>query len=300
MERISPTLGPGDGHSFWEIYTLNDTLINNKIYRVVATRNLCQLWPDLQGNLNPNPLINTNEFIFGGIREENKKVYFLKFNSDPAWSILQSQLRGFSLDQEHLLYDFDVTPGDTIHYSDLIFKSIVNGDTTIYIEKNFSNIIKQISPVQGHKRYEVANSSAFSFPWETGTLIEGIGSSYGFFGSYDSFLSYLICFEINGEALLFDQECDPCDGYVSTKNIDELSELQIYPNPTTGRLNITSQTNFEIDEIKILDSVGKLMQAERYSSNNIELDLSNFYSGVLFIHITFTNGYEQVKKVVKQ
>jgi hypothetical protein len=283
-----------------EIYTLNDTLINNKSYRIVATRNLCQLWPDLQGNLKPNPLINANEFIFGGIREENKKVYFIKFNSNPAWSIFQNNLRGFNLDQEHLLYDFDVTPGDTIHFSDLIFKSIINGDTTIHIQKHFSKIIDQINPVQGHKRYEVANSSAFSFPWETGTLIEGIGSSYGLFGSYDSFLSYLICFEINGEALLFDQECAPCDGYVSTNNIDELSELQIYPNPTTGRLNITSQTNFEIDEIKIMDSVGKLMQANKYSSNHIELDLSNFYSGILLIHIKFTNGYELVKKVVKQ
>ena len=300
MESVWPVSGPEDRYAFWEIYTLNDTLINNKIYRKVATKNLCELVPDFQGNLHYNNSINTNEFIFGGIREENKKVYFLNFNQEPQWTILQPRLKSFSTDEEHLLYDFDLTLGDTIHFSDLTYYTVTNGDTSYFTKNYFTIVIDQLSSIQDHIRYEVTNSSAYAFPLETGTLLEGIGSSYGFLGSYDSFLTELRCFEINGEVLIFDQNCSPCAGYVSTNKIDELNKLKIYPNPANSSLNVRSHTNSKIKEIQILDSVGRLLRVNKYSSKNIQIDLSSFCSGIIFLHIKFENGYEQVKKVVIQ
>jgi Secretion system C-terminal sorting domain len=298
MERVNPVLGPEDGHSYWEIYTLNDTLINDKVYRKVATRNLCEQWPDSQGNLQFNNSIVTDEFIFGGIREENKKVYFLRFGEAPQWPILQGRIKNFSLEEEHLLYDFDVSPGDTIHFSDLTSSTITNGDTSYFTANFFTIIIDQIAPTQDHKRYEVTNSSSFAFPLETGTLMEGVGSSYGFFGSYDSFLTFLRCFSINEEIMFFDQNCGPCSGYVSTNDVEELRKFKIFPNPTSSNLNVVSTTNFKIKEIEIYNSVGKLLIANKYSSNEIQLDLSGFYSGIFFLYIKFENGDEQIEKVV--
>ncbi|HZV70300.1 MAG TPA: T9SS type A sorting domain-containing protein [Saprospiraceae bacterium] len=276
MERTHPVPGQGDGHSFWEIYTLNDTLINNKIYRKVATKNLCRKWPDMQGNLHYDYSIVTKEYIFGGIREENKKIYLLRFTPYPQWSLFQQNIPPFNLEEEHLLYDFDVTPGDTIHFTG----------------NYFTIIIDQIASSQNYKSYEVTNSSAYYFPFETGTLQEGLGSSYGFFGSYDSYLTDLICYTIN------DHNCAPCTGFVSTDNIDVSGNLKIYPNPANDILNVISESDFLIEEIKITDSTGKLLGVRKFSNHTIQLDLSGFPAGIIFLHIILRTGFNQVQKVV--
>lgn len=298
MQRVTPHLGANDIFSYWEIYTLDDTLIQNKVYRKVATKNLCHLTPDLSGKLHNSTTLNTNEFVFGGIREENKKVYFLRFNQAPQWGTLQYKGMNFNPDEEYLLYDFDVMPGDTIQFGEVRFVSIVNGDTT-YTTRQYSTIIrKELTSEQNHKRYEVTNSHVFAPPHETGILMEGIGSSYGFFGVYDSYLTYLMCFELDGESLIYSYKCNPCAQYVSTENADEDLLLSLYPNPTNSRIEISSNSNTKIKEVKILDSVGKWLSARSYSSERITLDLSDYAAGIFFLRITLDNGKVLVKKVV--
>lgn len=298
MERVIPVIGPEDAHSYWEIYTLNDTLINNKIYRKLATKNICELFPDFQGNLQLNNEINTQEFVFGGIREENKKIYFLKFDQKPEWTLLQSRINNFTPGEDHLLYDFNIIPGDTIHYSGLTSFTVINGDTTYSTTNYFSIVTDILSPVQGHNRYEVANSSAYAFPFEAEPLLEGIGSSYGFFGSYDSYLTYLICFSINDEILLFDHECEPCSEILSKKTTANLVDLKIYPNPVKNELFINNTTNLKVEQIKIVDITGKLILTKRQLSNNIRIDFSTIQRGTLLLYIKFENGFELIKKVV--
>ena len=281
MKRTTPVLGAGDGQAYWEIYTLNDTLINDTLYRKVATRNLCEQWPDLNGNLHYNNSIRTEEFILGGIREENKKVYFIRFHA-PPWYLLQYNWPAFSLGSEHLLYDFDFLIGDTIYFTNNYFTIIVDS----------------LPPVQNHNVFEVINSGTGSFPWETGKLIEGVGSSYGFFGAYDSYYTQLLCYSINGVVTFYGINWTPCAGFVSTDDVDDMDKLLIYPNPSNGSLNIESEPNNIIKEIKIIDSLGRLLSVNKYASSIIQLDFPDMYSGIVFLNIKFDNGMESIKKVV--
>ncbi|MEL6670356.1 MAG: hypothetical protein AAFP08_15400, partial [Bacteroidota bacterium] len=59
MQAISPVIGSEDGQSYWEIYTLDDTLVADQVYRKIVVRNICELWPDFEGNLQLNTTINT-------------------------------------------------------------------------------------------------------------------------------------------------------------------------------------------------------------------------------------------------
>jgi len=108
MSRVNPIIGPEDGHFYWENYTLQDTLIGDKTYTILARRNLCSLSPDMSGELHPDPTLNTNEMIVGGLREENRKVYVIHFDTNT----------------EQLLYDFDIAVGDTIHFTPTVFTII--------------------------------------------------------------------------------------------------------------------------------------------------------------------------------
>ena len=282
MYRIYPVLGPGDGFAEWEIYTLGDTMINGIIYKIIATKNHCYSFPEHNGD--PYYLnVNTNEFVFGGLREENKKVYLLRFNIAPQWELLQGLIKNFKLDTEYLLYDFDVTPGDTIHFAD--------NKSTIIKAKSFDK--------ENHTVYEVKNNTSFSYPYDTGSLIEGIGSSYGFFGSYDSFLSYLSCFTIDGSALIYNS-CKTCKGYITQVEEQSVDVLEIYPNPTIGTIHVKSVANTKINEIQIYDAVGKLLEKNQPYSEEAILDISNYKRGFLLITVKLDNGQLQVRKLVLQ
>lgn len=300
MEEISPVLGAGDGHAFWEVYTLDDTLIANEVYRKVAVRNLCELWPDPNGELQPNLSLNTNEFVLGGLREEDQKVYFLRFDQEPAWRLLQGTVNRFDAGEEYLLYDFDISVGDTTHYSDLEFFTISNGDTSFFTSNHFTIIDEELQPLEGHRRYEIRSSTAFAYPFETGGLTEGMGSSYGLFGSYDSFLTYLTCFTVNGEVMLADGNCNPCDGLVSTQDLDDSESIQVYPNPVRSVLQIRNAGGPAIEEIRIVDQLGRILiiDKEVVDSEILELEMSTLPVGLLFLDIIYENGKRQLEKIV--
>ncbi len=300
MEGINPVLGSGDGHAFWEVYTLDDTLVANEVYRKVAVRNLCELWPDPNGELQPNLSLNTNEFVLGGLREEDRKVYFLRFDQEPAWRLLQGTVNRFDAGEEYLLYDFDISVGDTTHYSDLEFFTVSNGDTSFFTSNHFTIIDEELQPLEEHRRYEIRSSTAFAYPFETGGLTEGIGSSYGLFGSYDSFLTYLTCFSVDGESMLVDGNCNPCDGLVSTRDLEEVEQIQVYPNPVQSVLHLRNTGGLAIEEIRIVDQLGRVLRRDKegMDSEILRLDVSTLPAGMLLLEIIHENGKRQLEKIV--
>ncbi|MDD3702416.1 MAG: serine hydrolase [Bacteroidales bacterium] len=86
-----------------------------------------------------------------------------------------------------------------------------------------------------------------------------------------------------------------------------LSDIQIYPNPTTDKIQISvGQTTFseiQVIQVELFDLYGKLM--ERYTikmadfrNNRTEMDLSKLSSGTYLIHIR-TSDQLVVKKLIK-
>jgi hypothetical protein len=69
-------------------------------------------------------------------------------------------------------------------------------------------------------------------------------------------------------------------GNTSTNELTE-TNINIYPNPSTGVININ--TNETIENINILDINGKLVH---HQTNNSPIDLSQHAKGIYFINIT--------------
>ena len=74
-------------------------------------------------------------------------------------------------------------------------------------------------------------------------------------------------------------------------------KIALYPNPARTILNIDNITNTSIQNIKVLDVLGRLVLQENDPTNQI--DISNLSAGLLFVQIETDEG-SFVKKVIKE
>jgi hypothetical protein len=158
---------------------------------------------------------------YGAIRNDtlNKKVYFLSGGWDPDYEMT-----------EILLYNFDLQVGDSIKISCLNPDEITHIDSVLYCN-------------QYHRRYNTSTGEH---------LIEGIGSEYGFFPLNCPLASgWLICYQE-----LENTECDDCNPFTLSSVIYS-EQFNIYPNPTTGFLQIEPVQ--DIESLQIFNIHGKLV-----------------------------------------
>ncbi|MFM9987640.1 T9SS type A sorting domain-containing protein [Flavobacterium sp.] len=78
------------------------------------------------------------------------------------------------------------------------------------------------------------------------------------------------------------------------------SKIAIFPNPTTGIVNIKNEANLLIESIDISDINGRTIKVVSPKNiSNIEVNISDLTSGVYFMNIK-TNEGSTIKKIVKQ
>jgi len=66
---------------------------------------------------------------------------------------------------------------------------------------------------------------------------------------------------------------------------DETSLFSVYPNPTTGNVNIEADNLQNYSLIIISDELGRIIKTEKIESNNMSIDLSDKNPGLYFIEI---------------
>jgi len=92
-----------------------------------------------------------------------------------------------------------------------------------------------------------------------------------------------------------------CNNGCSTVGIDELpsSTINMHPNPTTGLLSITLEEG-HATSLAIRNSLGQILLSDKTSSTNqIELDLTNYPTGIYFLQFE-VDGQVITKKIVKE
>lgn len=198
-------------------------------------------------------------------------------------------------DQEYLLYDFDVSAGDTIHGIWVVPSVPAFGDTTtMYI----SGVDTISIGGQERKRIGVQNLSSMGGPsghW----WIQGIGGSDGLL-------------ETIGEPILdvvYGIECMSSNdtvwwawgpvgepGNCSPNSVTELRAVQtvVAPNPGTGLFTLSGPTlPFEVI---VFDPHGR----EVLSTHDSSLDLSAHPAGLYMAVVTTAQGRRSVRLVVQR
>jgi hypothetical protein len=95
---------------------------------------------------------------------------------------------------------------------------------------------------------------------------------------------------------------EPCD----TNGINEngIVDITLYPNPTTGMVNVQFTTNneqWENAEIQVLDVYGRLLQTvETCHGASLQIDLSQYATGIYLVRWVNGGKVMVVRKVVKE
>lgn len=89
---------------------------------------------------------------------------------------------------------------------------------------------------------------------------------------------------------------------IGLNNIENTNLISIYPNPTSGKINIIYKSNeSSMQKIILLNVLGeKIVEKTIKNENEIFLDLSPYSSNIIFMEILLSNGEKFVKKIIKK
>ena len=77
-------------------------------------------------------------------------------------------------------------------------------------------------------------------------------------------------------------------------NLDQ--QLALYPNPTSGMINLQKPDALQVNQVRIYNALGQLLYSQNYSET---VDVSKFSKGILFFQIETEQGIIN-KKIVKE
>ena len=135
----------------------------------------------------------------------------------------------------------------------------------------------------------IAQAGFVSYNWNTGAITATISVNQA--GTYSVTIT-----DVNGCSNMDEIAVvtDPCLG------LNELtSNLNIYPNPTTGFINIDFGRNISNGLIQLFDSKGSLVLSSIADGTSYNFNLTTFSNGVYYIRLVDQDQVQQIK-VIKE
>ena len=85
---------------------------------------------------------------------------------------------------------------------------------------------------------------------------------------------------------------------VTQEKLNDTSlNFSMYPNPSSGRVNI--QLEGQIEFIRIFDIKGQLVHTERYPRGNVSIDLSHVQAGMYQVEVSSELGIEHKTLIIE-
>ncbi len=130
----------------------------------------------------------------------------------------------------------------------------------------------------------------------------GLNGLYGFLATGDATFTNLNTNEtllsVDGSESFSTKTINFCIEGTTESTIETATAMSIFPNPTSGMLNVTS--NEEIDSIEIFNSVGNIVVSCNVAGNSSAIDMNNLPNGMYFVRVSTSKGIETVKVVLER
>jgi hypothetical protein len=224
-----------------------------------------------------------------------KKIYAA---TEPLWDdwYLQGAYREDVAEQT--IYKWNGT------FDDLVYKfSVEEGDIFTISPMGFPTemLVSSVgtTTVNGNLRKTIS----FEYEWYTEVWIEGVGSSLGVLNpatNFPDFNPVLTCFYVaNNLAYDNPNEDTDCDLFLSV-DTEELSSLNAFPNPSTGKFRLSVSPELTFMPYEIIDARGSVVQKSNGNTEGKEVDLTGFSDGMYYLKFIVGQKTVKVIPLVKQ
>lgn len=184
---------------------------------------------------------------------------------------------------EQLLYDFNLSVGDTLPLS---FNNFFSGVTVYAIDSVYT-------PYGYLQRFALSGGSGSQY------LIEGIGHSRGLIEPLQTILEggfLLTCFSLN-DTSYFPSIGATCNLAIGIESIDKSISLSVSPNPFSNLLSFTSESN-EVLEVNLYDIASRRLINQKFT-HSISLNTEQLATGIYLYEIRSKDGSFSKGKVLK-
>jgi Secretion system C-terminal sorting domain len=254
----------------YNYYTSGDTVFNSLVYKKVFQKGFgTYSW---MSTLPPSSCSGGYSYNYP------LPNYFLRSSGK------QIYMRQLSDTNEYLLYDFDLSIGDTLP---ITYNNYATDVKVIAIDSIYT-------PYGYYKRFELTGSTLSPY------LIEGIGSTKGLFEAMGSILECgynLVCFALNDSAYYpsIGGGCALTSGIETFENEDTYS---IFPNPVTNSFTVETRLtdNFTLT---VIDNLGQKVLVESCSTQRTTVNVSHLKHGMYFVQLKSKEGLVTKKLMVK-
>ncbi|WP_291141165.1 CotH kinase family protein [Flavobacterium sp. UBA7680] len=90
-----------------------------------------------------------------------------------------------------------------------------------------------------------------------------------------------------------------CGGTLDVKAFDKVSNIVVYPNPTSDMINISSKDNL-LHTVFLYDSTGKLVLTRYSRDNEDKISIKHLSSGIYFLKVVDEENKIDLKKIIKE
>jgi Secretion system C-terminal sorting domain len=265
-------------HFSYDHFLEGDTVVNNQTYfKLYETGSIEKI------NVGPT-VCSPGDF---------SPCYYYFFHETCAWLRQDTALRQVYVvmpgdTMEILLYDFNMQLGDTV-------QGLI-GAYSNYVSSIDSTLVGNAY----HKRFWLTafGGSQLGYDSAYAAITEGLGSSKGMMIAISpdtTNFGVLLCAYDNGLPV-WPSNQSGCIIPTGLHDKPEMAIFSIYPNPAQNQVFV--KTNGEPVTITILNSVGQVFCQRKSTSNETEIDLSGYCSGLYFVQVDSETGFNSCLKLV--
>jgi hypothetical protein len=201
---------------------------------------------------------------------------------------------------ERLVLDMSLRLGDTFNVKHWVYDG--SADTLIIVDSLYymqgQKYLRFKSPIDSGIIQTFTSSEPITF-------IEGIGPNYSLLWMRDDCSAYgapyLLCaykdsIKANYTNLRFNGDCTPILGGITDINV---SQINIFPNPTSGLCTISLNDPISIYTAKLLDISGRVVSdLGEIKNGSLNFSMSEYAKGVYLLSMTDSNGQATIRKLV--
>ncbi len=255
---------------------------------------------------NIDDILNFSAFINPTITDENVENNTIAFNQTVVDSFDPNDISVLE-GNEVLIEDTNKYLHYTIRFQNTGTAEAINIFIENVLDSNFDWNSFQLVESSHEGRVEIKNGNEVKFIFNGIYLPDSTDDEPNSHG----FISYKI--KPKGDVVVGDIMTNQADIYfdfnpaittnmvtteiTSLLSTDEylISKFHLYPNPTTGMLNISSES--QISSLKIYNNIGQVILS---SFNNKSIDISSLRTGLYFIKVEDTMSNVETKKIIKK